>query len=124
MFQIEALDHVAIHVQDVQQSIAWYQSVLGMEQRARYQDTTGYGNPVEMRANNVGIALFPSSPEQPAPRLDGHIAMRLSQANFEQAQAHLDELGINFRLVHYTCCDGIYFTDPDGYEIELSTWFQ
>jgi catechol 2,3-dioxygenase-like lactoylglutathione lyase family enzyme len=124
MFQIEALDHVALHVQDLQQSIHWYQSVLGMQQRARYQDTTGFGKPVEMRAGDVGIALFPSSPEQPPQRFDGHIAMRLSRDNFEQAQAHLRELGIDFRLVHYTRCDGIYFNDPNGYQIELSTWFQ
>ena len=124
MFQIEALDHVALHVQDLQQSIYWYQLVLGMEQRTQYQDTTGHGNPVEMRAGGVGIALFPSSPEQPVQRFDGHIAMRLTQANFEQARAHLRQLGIDFWLVHYTRCDGIYFNDPNGYQIELSTWFQ
>ncbi len=123
MFQIEALDHVALYVQDLQQSMSWYQSVLGMELRTRYQDATGYGNPVEMRANGVGIALFPSSPEQHAQHFDGHIAMRLTQANFEQAQAHLRQLGIDYKFVHYTRCDGIYFNDPDGYQIELSTWF-
>jgi lactoylglutathione lyase len=124
MFQIEALDHVALHVQDLQQSIDWYQSVLGMEQRAQYQDTTGHGNPVEMRAGGVGIALFPSSPEQRAQHFDGHIAMRLTQANFEQAQAQLRQQSIDFQFVHYTRCDAIYFSDPNGYLIELSTWFQ
>jgi len=124
MFQMEALDHVALHVQDLQQSIDWYQSVLGMVQRAQYQDTTGQGNPVEMRAGSVGIALFPSSPEQHAQHFDGHIAMRLTQTNFEQAQAHLRQLDIDFQFVHYTRCDAIYFSDPNGYQIELCTWFQ
>jgi catechol-2,3-dioxygenase len=123
MFQIEALDHVALHVQDVQQSIDWYQSVLGMEQRTRYRNTTGLGNPVEMRVGDVGITLFPSSPGQPVQHIDGHIAMRLTRANFEQAQAHLRQLGIDFQFVHYARCDGIYFNDPNGYQIELSTWF-
>jgi catechol 2,3-dioxygenase-like lactoylglutathione lyase family enzyme len=95
-----------------------------MEKRAEYEDTTGYGHPVEMRASGVGIALFPTSPEQRTQRFDGHIAMRLTRANFEQAQAHLRQKGIDFRFVHYTHWDTIYFNDPNGYLIEFSTRLQ
>jgi catechol 2,3-dioxygenase-like lactoylglutathione lyase family enzyme len=123
MFQIEALDHIALYVQDLQQSIDWYQSVLGLVPNARYKDTTGYGNPVELRAGGAGISLFPSTPEQRAQNFDGHIALRLTQANFEQAQAHLRQQNIDFQFVHYPRCDTVYFNDPNGYMIELSTWF-
>ena len=122
MFQIEALDHVAVHVRDLQQSVEWYQSVLGMEQRHQYQDTTGYGNPIEMRGGGAGIALFPATPQTPALAFHGHIAMRLTRSNFEQAQAHLRQLDVDFKFVHYTRADAIYFHDPNGYEIELSTY--
>ena len=125
MFQIEAIDHVALYVQDVQQSIQWYQEVLGMQQHYLYKASPGLENPVEMRAGQVSIALFPTSPEQPAQHFSGHIALRLSRENFEQAQAHLHTLGIDFgSVVHYTRCDAIYFDDPSGYQIELSTWFE
>jgi catechol 2,3-dioxygenase-like lactoylglutathione lyase family enzyme len=122
MFQIEALDHVALHVQDLQQSIDWYQSVLGMEQRYHYQDTTGHGNPVVLCSGDACVALFPSSPERPVSPFQGHIAMRLTRANFEQVQAHLRQLDIDLSFVHYTRCDSIYFNDPTGYQIELSTY--
>lgn len=59
MFQIEALDHVALHVQNLQQSLEWYQSVLGMEMRSHYQDTTGHGKPVVLGSGDACIALFP-----------------------------------------------------------------
>ena len=122
MFQIEALDHVALYVQDLQRSIEWYQSALGMEKRYHYQDTTGDGNPVVLCSGDACIALFPSSPEAHLSTFHGHIAMRLTRASFEQAQAHLRQQNIDFSFVHYTRCDSIYFNDPTGYQIELSTY--
>lgn len=89
MFQIEALDHVALYVQDLHQSIDWYKSVLGMGERYQYQDTTGNGNPVVMGAGDACIALFPSSPESSVSTFQGHIALRLTRANFAQAREHL-----------------------------------
>jgi len=122
MFQIEALDHVALHVQNLQQSLEWYQSVLGMETRYHYQDTTGHGNPVVLGSGDAYIALFPPSSEVPGAPFQGHIALRVTRVNFEQAQIHLRKLGIAFDFVHYTRCDSMYFNDPTGYQIELSTY--
>jgi catechol 2,3-dioxygenase-like lactoylglutathione lyase family enzyme len=122
MFQIEALDHVALHVQNLQQSLEWYQLVLGMETRYHYQDTTGHGKPVVLGSGDACIALFPPSPEALGVPFQGHIALRVTRANFQQAQAHLRKLGIDFEFVHYTRCDSMYFNDPTGYQIELSTY--
>lgn len=122
MYQIEALDHIALYVQNLQQSIDWYQSVLGMQKRYQYQDTTGNGKPMILASGDACVALFPNDPMSPISPLQGHIAMRLTRANFEQAQAHLGQQNINFDVVHYPRCDSIYFHDPDGYQIELSTY--
>lgn len=122
MFQMEALDHVALYVQDMQQSIDWYQSVLGMEQRTQYKDTTGLGNPVLLCSGDACIALFPSPLELPVQRFDGHIAMRLTRTGFEQIHEHLHQHGFDCSIVHYTRCDSLYIDDPTGYQIELSTY--
>lgn len=122
MFQIEALDHVALQVQNLQHSLEWYQSVLGMEIRYHYQDTTGHGKPVVLGSGDACIALFPPDPEAAGAPFQGHIALRVTRANFQQAQVHLRQLGIDFDFVHYTRCDSMYFNDPTGYQIELSTY--
>ncbi|QBD74904.1 VOC family protein [Ktedonosporobacter rubrisoli] len=122
MFQIEALDHVALVARNLQQSIDWYRSVLGMEQRYQYRDETGQGNPVVMGSGDACIALFPAAPAYPISPFNGHVAMRLNRANFEHAQEHLRSIGINFRFVRYSRCDSLYFNDPSGYQIELSTY--
>ncbi len=122
MFQIEALDHIAVYVQDLQQSREWYRSVLGMEKRYQYKDTTGHGNPLVVCSGDACIVLFPAAPDAPRLTFEGHIAMRLTRASFEQAQAHLRQQNIDFNFVHYPRCDSIYFNDPTGYQIELSTY--
>jgi catechol 2,3-dioxygenase-like lactoylglutathione lyase family enzyme len=122
MYRIDALDHVALIVQDLERSVAWYRSTLGMELRQEYQDTTGYGNPVVVGSGSARLALFPAGPELPVRRFPGHIAMRVSGAEFEEAQAHLRRLGIAFERVNYRTCAAVYFDDPDGHRLELCTY--
>jgi catechol-2,3-dioxygenase len=48
--------------------------------------------------------------------------MALDRANFEQAQRDLQALGIEFRLRNHRVCDSLYLNDPEGHEIELTTY--
>jgi catechol 2,3-dioxygenase-like lactoylglutathione lyase family enzyme len=122
MFQAEQLDHIALTVQDRERSIAWYQTILGLEKRFQYRDTNGKGNPVGLCSGSACIVLFPAEAGQVIAPLQGHIALKLSRENFEQAQAHLRQHGITFKYVEYKTIHSVYFLDPDGYEIELSTY--
>ena len=124
MYVIEALDHVAIYVRDLPQSVAWYESILGMKIRGQDQDSIGSGNPVVMSAGSAAVTLFPSMPESPASTYEfhGHIAMRLTRPNLEQAQLHLEQCGIEITRVQYATGIAIYFNDPDGYLIEFNTY--
>ena len=57
--QLEGIDHVALGVRDIEQSVKWYIEVLGFE---RLHDGVWNGVPTFIGKGNTGIALFPASP--------------------------------------------------------------
>ena len=123
MFQIAAIDHVALLVQDMERAVQWYREVLGMERR--YQDVwTGKRDPVVMATGNVQVALFlPAQPEQSRPHdLNEHFAVRVDRANFEQARRELEGRGIPYKVWDHKICLSLYFFDPDGNQIEVTTF--
>lgn len=124
MFRIEHIDHVALAVTNVQHSIQWYQEVLGLERR--YQDAWG-DCPAVLCAGHTCVALFPS--ERPsmkrAPAEDSagmrHLAFRADRSNFEKAQVELRQRGIRYHFEDHGISQSIYFPDPDGYLLEITT---
>lgn len=125
MFRIEQIDHVAITVRDLNSSVAWYRDVLGLERR--YQEAWG-DYPAMMFAGSTGIAIFPAE-AGPAPSPDvqrtavmRHLAFRVDNSNFERARAELSARGIHYNFQDHDISHSIYFNDPDGYELELTTY--
>jgi catechol 2,3-dioxygenase-like lactoylglutathione lyase family enzyme len=125
MFALKGLDHVALTVRDVQRSIAWYRDVFGLERR--HQETWG-DYPVMMFAGDTALALFQANgPVQAAPDSRGaaimrHVAFRVDRVNFAKAQEILRARGIEFVFQDHAISHSIYFQDPDGYELELTTY--
>jgi len=126
MFRIEYIDHVALTVKDLDASVAWYHDVLGLERR--HQEVWGRV-PAMMCAGNTGVALFPASSPHPEPAPEHrnsaimrHLAFRVDRENFRQAQAELRARGIAFSFEDHEISHSIYLNDPDGYEIELTTY--
>ena len=125
-FQLEELDHIAITVADLTRSVAWYRDVLGLE--PRHQDV--WGNvPTFMCAGSTGLALFPAETAKPAPKPDTartlvmrHFAFRANRKNFEAAQQRLRELGADFKFQDHEIAHSIYFHDPDGHRVEITTY--
>lgn len=122
---IQHLDHIAITVRNVARSRDWYCDVLGLERR--FEDVWG-DVPTFVCAGDTGIALFPSSVSEPKaqPGRDTlsmrHLAFRVDRKNFELAQQELQARGIEFEFQDHQVSHSIYFDDPDGHRLELTTY--
>lgn len=51
-----------------------------------------------------------------------HLAFQTDHLNFVRAQAELKQRGIGFSVEDPGISHSIYFHDPDGYEIEITTY--
>ena len=125
MATVEGIDHVALGVRDVARSVSWYQQVLGLERM--HQDVWG-DFPAMVGIGTTALALFPIQDRDPKPPPGKdtvamrHVAFRASRSCFEAAQARLDKLGIDFEFQNHDIAHSIYFRDPDGHEIEITTY--
>jgi catechol 2,3-dioxygenase-like lactoylglutathione lyase family enzyme len=125
MFSIEGIDHIALAVKDVERSVAWYKDVLGLERR--HEDAWG-NYPAMVGIGTTSIALFPvdGAEPKPSPGRDvlamRHFAFRTDRANFDRARRELSQRGIPFEAQHHGISESIYFHDPDGHEVEITTY--
>lgn len=129
MFPLHTLDHIALAVRDVAASAAWYADVLGLKRV--HADVWGDVPTMMAAGNDTMLALFPvkvapGSDPKPPPGKDviamRHFAFRTDRAGFEQARTHLRERGIEFRCEDHTIAHSIYFHDPDGHKVEITTY--
>lgn len=125
MFRLEGIDHVALTVRNVGRSVAWYQSVLGLERR--YAAVWG-DFPAVLGVGTTSVALFPAAVPDPAPPPGRevlairHIAFRVDRSAFEEARRALVAHGLAPRFEDHTAAHSLYFTDPDGHQLEITTY--
>ena len=125
MFAVKRLDHVALTVRDVRKSIAWYRDVFGLERR---HAATWGDYPVFMCAGDTALALFEAkgplsdAPDSGSAAIMRHVAFQVDRVNFVKAQETLRERGIEFVFQDHSISQSIYLRDPDGYELELTTY--
>jgi len=121
--QLEGIDHIAISVRDIERTAKWYIDVLGLE---RLHDGMWDGVPTFIGKGNTGIALFPADQE---PKTSAyreirmlHLAFRADRENFVAAQQELKNRGIKFEFQDHEISHSIYFRDPDGHQLEITTY--
>ena len=123
MFQVEGIDHVALTVRDVEASVAWYRNVLGLGRM--HEDAWG-NHPAVVGTGNTSVALFPagrpSSSSTARTRGFRHLAFRVDAGNFAAARRSLEDAGVRYEFADHGISESIYFADPDGNEIELTTY--
>jgi catechol 2,3-dioxygenase-like lactoylglutathione lyase family enzyme len=124
-FSISALDHVAIGVADVERSCAFYARVLGFERLIPEWDV-----PVVMGTGDFGLAIFdrtlhpsttPDDLEPPAVRIM-HIAFRVDREGLDAARRELEGEDFKLTFSDHGISHSLYFRDPDGHLIELTTY--
>lgn len=123
VIEVEGIDHVALSVRDVERSMKWYMEVLGFERR---HPGMWNGVPVFIGKGTTALALFPvrersTSAEGGGPKML-HLAMRASRKNFVVAQEELKRRGISFEFQDHEISHSIYFRDPDGHKLEVTTY--
>ena len=121
--ELEGIDHVAISVRDVERSAQWYIDVLGFERR--FEGMWG-GAPVFIGKGTTALALFSvrsrSTSDGPADMRMLHLALRANRKNFRAAQEELRRHGIKFEFQDHEISHSIYFRDPDGHQLEITTY--
>ena len=130
--QSQGVHHITLVGADRQTSIDFWEGVLGMpfvfEQPNldREAESHLYFDPGDGRL----ITVFTNEERAPDPSRTStdqgcvhHIAFSVSQASFNQALARLDERGIRHsEVMDRGFMDSIYFDDPLGLLIELSSY--
>ena len=114
MIQATGVDHVVLHVDDVQRSKKFYTEILGM---TAYREGDGQ---VFLHAGHQGVALFKKAGG--APMIAGndlnHLALNVAAGTYETLKAELEAQGVavSGRPGEDSC---ICFRDPDGHRLQL-----
>ena len=114
MIETSGVDHVVLHVSDVERSKRFYTEILGM---TVYREDEGQ---VFLHAGQQGVALF----RRPggAPFTTGtdlnHLALNVASGTYETLNEELERHGVavSGRPGQDRC---IYFRDPDGHRLQL-----
>ena len=125
VINVEGIDHVALSVRDVERSAQWYMDVLGFERR---HEGMWNGVPVFIGKGTTSLALFPGRSKEGSTSSGRggirmlHLALRASRTNFLAAQEELKRRGIKFEFQDHEISHSIYFQDPDGHKLEITTY--
>jgi catechol 2,3-dioxygenase-like lactoylglutathione lyase family enzyme len=125
VIDVEGIDHVALSVRNVERAAQWYIDVLGFE---RLYEGMWDGVPVFIGKGTTALALFPvrgnerSTPGAQTEIRMLHLALRASRRNFIAAQEELKGRGIKFDFQDHEISHSIYFCDPDGHQLEITTY--
>jgi catechol 2,3-dioxygenase-like lactoylglutathione lyase family enzyme len=118
--ELQGVDHVAFAVGDLTASIEWYRTVLGLsEQHPEWER-----HPAMMMRGGSGVALFATDGTPPGNDRARflHLAFRVDRASFQEAQQRLADREVPFEVVDHGSAHSLYFSDPDGVRLELTTY--
>jgi catechol 2,3-dioxygenase-like lactoylglutathione lyase family enzyme len=125
------LDHVELFVPDRAQAAEWYGRVLGCRPVPGTEEWATHPQGPLMVSPDSGrtkLALFAGEPQGSRPTAGFHrVAFRLSGAEWLAFVARLPELdlregGRTARVVDHASAWSVYFTDPFGHHLEVTTY--
>jgi glyoxylase I family protein len=114
MIQVNGVDHIVLHVNDVPRAKKFYTEVLGM---TPYREGEGQ---VFLHAGQQGVALFKKSGGAPLATGNdlNHLALNVASGTYETLKAELESHGVavSGRPGEDRC---VYSSDPDGHRLQL-----
>ena len=134
MFKVLQIDHVELFVPDRYEAAAWYDRVLGVGIVAEYEGWAAGGGPLMISSDggSTKLALFEGEPA-PSPRSAAfrRVAFRVTGEGFGEFVRRLPELALTDEgrspvtagsVVDHQQAYSIYFTDPYGHLLEVTTY--
>ena len=134
-FRVLQIDHVELFVPDRQKAADWYCRVLGLHLVAGFEQWTA--NPrgplmISTAAGGTKLALFEGEPQQARSTAGFHrVAFRVDAAGFLAFVRRLDDHHLNDHqgrpvtadaVVDHDLAYSIYFCDPYGHRLEITTY--
>lgn len=119
--QVTGLNHVVLHVTDVERSTRFYEEVLGFEDR-RSGGAPG-GKMRFLRCGLQGLDLFEVSDGNVHGGQEmNHMALSVDADDIEEVVAELSKVGVE--TSDRTPRNTVFLSDPDGHRIEIlpSSW--
>ena len=114
MIQVNGLNHIVLHVQDVARAKKFYTELLGM---TVYRENEAQAF---LHCGHQGVALFKKQGEPPLATGNdlNHLALNVASGTYETLKAALEGHGVTVtgRPGEDRC---IYFRDPDGHRLQL-----
>ena len=114
MVQATGIDHIVLHVTDVERARKFYTDVLGMSVYRQNE------RQVFLHAGTQGVALFKKQGDSPLTTGNdmNHLALNVADGTYETLKAQLETNGVavSGRPGEDRC---IYFQDPDGHRLQL-----
>ena len=130
-FSVDAVDHIELYVEDQIRSIKWYDEIFGfkiIKELEFWSKSKGGPLFIGNMKNNIKIALFKGNQ-----RNDGsirRIAFSVSGKNFLYFLHRLSDSPVfsfekkitKDNVVDHDISYSIYFNDPDGNKLELTSY--
>ena len=134
MIRVKQIDHVNLHVTDIERATRFYTEVLGMKLVRRDVDAGGQATFVSVKAGTQIVDLMPGPdyrpPSDPEPRREGmnHLALVVESVDPTALIAYLRANGADVYRGPvevggaYGMGTAVYFFDPDRHAVELKQY--
>ena len=126
MYKVNSLHHIAIICSSYQNSLRFYQDVIGLEllQEVYREERQSWKADLGLNGKYlIELFSFPNPPQRLSrPEAVGLRHLAFEVLNIEEASNHLGRLGINhepIRIDEYTQKRFFFFEDPDKLPIEF-----
>ena len=117
---LSGIDHFHLYVTDKQQSLKWYQKILGfqvVESLLSWNEEKGPLT-IEDQSGSVHLALFTRSDQPPSTS----IAFKSTGKEFLNWKQHLTTHNIALRIADHQLAWSMYFSDEDSNMHEITTY--